>query len=101
MTQVANKKRHTHTNYIYIIYLHNVTGHKTQLLLDLSNGIKIGRRVKRITPEHEKLVQIVRDVTTRDIQTTDQVLGNEAIVHRDYVRDTIACIYHHSSEQTL
>jgi hypothetical protein len=73
----------------------------TNLLLDLTDGLKIGSPVEDVAAEEEQLDEVTGDVTAGDVETTGQVGQREALVHGHDVGHTVARIDDHTSQQTL
>jgi hypothetical protein len=78
-----------------------VTCHIAQLLLDLTHCLEVRGAVEGISPQHEELYQVLRDVPPSHIKSSYKVLGDEPIVDGDYMSDTVSSIDHHTSHQAL
>ena len=69
------------------------------LLLDLPDGLKVGRAVEGV-PAHEKeLDQISRDVSPGDVKSPREVRERKAVVYGHDVRHTIPRIDHDAGRQ--
>jgi hypothetical protein len=71
------------------------------LLLDLSDGLEIGRTVEGVTTHEQKFDQIPRDVAPGDVEAPREMRECKAIVYRHNVRHAIARIDHDAGRQTF
>lgn len=72
-----------------------------ELLLDLTDSLKVSRAVKVVSAELEELDEVVGDITTGDVETVGQVRERETLVDGDDVGDTITRVHDDSGEKTL
>lgn len=73
----------------------------TELLFDLSNGVKVGSTVESVAAHEEELDEVTCHITTRDIETLGKMRQCKAFKDWDNVRNTIARVNDDSSLQTL
>jgi len=72
-----------------------------ELLLDLTDGLKIGSAVEGITTEEEELDEVAGNIGTGDIKTTDEVGHGVTLTDRDDVSHTITRVEHDTIKKTL
>jgi len=72
-----------------------------ELLLDLTNSLKIGSAVEGITTEKKKLDEVTSNIGTGDIKTTHKVGHGVTLANRDNVSHTITRIEHDTIKKTL
>ena len=70
------------------------------LLLDLSDGLEIGRTVEGVTTHEQKFDQIPRDVAPGDVEPPREMGECKALVYRHDVRHAVARVDHDASRQT-
>ena len=78
------------------VYLPDVAN----LLLDLSDGLEIGRTVEGITTHEQKFDQIPRDVAPGNVEPPREMRECKAIVYRHDVRHAVARVDYDASRQT-
>ena len=69
------------------------------LLLDLSDGLEIGRTVEGVTTHEQEFDQIPRDVAPSDVEPPREMRECKAVVYRHDVRHAIARVDHDASCQ--
>jgi len=72
-----------------------------ELLLDLTDSLKIGSTVEGITTEEKKLDEVTSNIGTSDIKTTHKVGHGVTLTDRDNVSHTITRIEHDTIKKTL
>jgi len=72
-----------------------------ELLLDLTDSLKVRSAVEGITTEKKKLDEVTGDVRTGNIKTTDEVHHGVTLANRDDVSNTITRIEHNTIKKTL
>jgi len=70
------------------------------LLLDLSDGLEIGRTVEGVTTHEQEFDQIPRDIAPGDVEPSREMRECEAVVYRHDVRHAVARVDHDASRQT-
>jgi len=72
-----------------------------ELLLDLTDSLKVRSAVEGITTEKKKLDEVTGDVRTGNIKTTDKVHHGVTLADRDDVSNTITRVEHNTIKKTL
>jgi hypothetical protein len=70
------------------------------LLLDLSNGLEIGRTVEGVSTHEQKFDQIPCDVAPGDVEPPREMRECKAVVYRHDVRHAVARVDHDAGRQT-
>ena len=70
-----------------------------KLLLDLPDGLKVGRAVEGVPAHEEEFDQIPRDVAPGDIKPPREMRERKAVVYGHDVRHTIARVDHDAGRQ--
>jgi hypothetical protein len=66
----------------------------------LTHGLKVSSAVKVVTTELEQLDEVLRDITTSDIETLGKMRQSEALVHRNNVCHTITRVDDDTGQKT-
>jgi len=72
-----------------------------ELLLDLTDSLKIGSAVESITTEEKKLDEVASNIGTGNVETTDEVGHGVTLTDRDNVSHTITRVEHDTIKKTL
>lgn len=62
-----------------------VVRHVTELLFDLTDGLKIGSTVKGVAAAEEETDQLSGDVATGDVEASDEVVEDYGLIDGDNV----------------
>jgi len=78
-----------------------IVANVAELLLDLTDSLKIGSAVEGITTEKKKLDEVAGNIRTGDIKTTHKVGHGVTLANGDDVSHTITRVKHDTIEKTL
>ena len=77
-----------------------VVRHVTELLLDLSNRLKVGRAVESVAPSQEQRDELPSDVSSGHVESSREMIQHGGFVDGDDVGDAVTRIDDHAAAQS-